>query len=132
MEITLEKLVDRWRGRHATLDIDLAQADGAGVSQSFHYEGILDGPYVDAGPSIGFMLGNRTISGDVAVGGAFVSFEPAQPEGPSAPVLAETYVELRVVELPLVAQVDAADALWDALLVDGRAARCRLSTAGGQ
>jgi hypothetical protein len=130
--MTLEKLVDRWRGRHATLDIDLAQTDGGGASQSFHYEGILDGPYVDAGPGIGFMLGNRTISGDIAIGGSLVSFEPAQAAGPSPPVLAEKYVELRVVELPLVAQVDAGDALWDVLLVDGRAARCRLWTAGGQ
>jgi hypothetical protein len=132
MEITLETLVDRWRGRHATLDIDLVQADGAGVSQSFHYEGILDGPYVDDGPGIGFMLGSRSISGEVAVGGPFVSFEPARPEGPSASVLAENYVELRVVELPLVAQVEAGDALWEALLADGQAARCRLCTAGKQ
>jgi hypothetical protein len=59
MEITLEKLVDRWRGQRATLAIDLAPADGADAAQTFHYEGILDGPYVDDGPGMRVVSGPR-------------------------------------------------------------------------
>lgn len=124
--MTLGDLVGRWRGRYATLGIDLATADGDDAWQSFSYQGILDGPYVGDGTGVGFMLGSRVISGDIAVEGPYISFESAQSGEPSAPVLNDAYVELRIVDLPSIVEVDADEARWEALLADRRAVRCRL------
>jgi hypothetical protein len=130
MEVTLDDLVDQWRGRHATLTIDLARAEDDDARQTFSYEGILDGPYLGNGPGVEFMLGGRVISGDIAVDGPLINFEPAQTDDSSKPVLDDAYVELRVVDLPLIVEVDADEARWEALLADRRAVRCRLQTSG--
>lgn len=129
MEITLGELVSRWRGQHVTLDIDLVGPEAEGAWQTSHYEGILDGPYLDDDdPGAGFVLGTSVISGDIAIGGSYISFEPARPPGSLTTVLGEAYVELVVIDLPLVAQVRMDTALWEARLATGGAARCRLST----
>jgi hypothetical protein len=125
MDITLEDLIARWRGREATLDIDLAP-QGDDARQTFHYEGILDGPYLGDGPGVGLTLGSRVISGDIAVEGPFISFEPSLADGSSGAVISGAYVELRVANLPLIAHVNADAALWETTLTDGRAVRCRL------
>jgi hypothetical protein len=128
MGVTLEDLVGRWRGRYVTLGIELASVDRDDAWQRFSYQGILDGPYVGEGAGVGFMLGRRVISGDIAVEGPYISFEPAQSgePDPSTPVLSDAYVELRVVDLPSIVEVDADEARWEALLADHRAVRCRL------
>jgi len=128
MDIVLEELVSRWRGRHAVLDITLARPDAADPQESFHYEGILDGPYGDNGSGVGFMLGSRLISGDIAVGGPFESFDPERPGSSAKPILSDGYVELRATELPLIAHVDGDGAAWEVSLGDGRVARCRICT----
>jgi hypothetical protein len=127
MDLTLEDLISRWRGRYAMLTVDLVSADDD-TQQTFKYEGILDGPYLGDGPGVGFTLGGRVISGDVAVDGPHISFDSAQPDDASTPVLSDAYVELPVVDLPLIAEVDAVDARWEALLADRQAVRCRLQT----
>ena len=126
MDISLEDLIGLWLGRYATLDIDLARTDGEDGWESYRYEGILDGPYVGDGPGVGFMLGSRLISGNIAVAGPCISFDPVLPKH-AAPILTDQYVELRVVELPVIAKVDTNEAKWEASLADHRAVRCRLA-----
>lgn len=96
------------------------------------YQGILDGPYLrylgEQG-GVGFMLGSRAIEGNIAVEGPLIDFSPADLAAKTAPILGENYVELRVVELPLVADVQGHEATWEASLVDQRTARCRLVVA---
>ena len=130
MDVALNELVGAWRGKHATLDIDLAPPEGRDAQLTHHYEGILDGPYLGDGPGIGLVFGARTIQGDIAVEGPYIDFEPAQPDGSPAILFTETYAEIHVTELPLVAHVEAGTARWESRLADGRAVRCRLSTAG--
>ena len=89
------------------------------------YQGILDGPYLGDG-GVGFMLGSRVIEGNIAVEGPLIDFSPADLAAKTPPILGENYVELRVVELPLVADVRGNEASWTAVLADKQPARCRL------
>jgi len=126
-EIALEDLVVLWRGRTSELDIGVERLDRDASWQTLHYKGILDGPFLGEGPGVEFLLGSGTILGDIAVGGPLISFEPARSDGSSALVLGETYAELHVTDLPIIASVAADAASWESRLTDGRAVRCRLS-----
>jgi hypothetical protein len=128
MDVDLADLVERWRGRTATLEIDIIGA-AEGQTERVVREGILDGPYVGDGPGIAFMLGARIIEGDIAVDGPMLSLEPASP--PAPPIISANYIELRVRGLPIVARVNGEEASWDSTLADDRVARCRLR-AGAQ
>jgi hypothetical protein len=128
LRIALEQLIIGWRGRRA--DFEVAMPDDE--RHLWMYQGILDGPYLrylgEQG-GVGFMLGSRAIEGNIAVEGPLIDFSPADLAAKTAPILGENYVELRVVELPLVADVQGHEATWEASLVDQRTARCRLVVA---
>jgi len=122
VRVTLEELISRWKGRRA--NFELMPSDDESHLRSYH--GILDGPYLGDDGGVGFMLGSRVIQGDIAVEGPLIDFSPALPDAETAPILAESYVELRVVGLPLVADVRGHEASWTALLADQHTVRCRL------
>jgi hypothetical protein len=125
---TLDELIIRWRGRRADFEVVMPDDE----RHLWAYQGILDGPYLDeqgGGGGVAFMLGSRVIEGNIAVEGPLIDFSPADPDAKTAPILGENYIELRVVELPLVADVQGHEATWEASLVDQRTARCRLVAA---
>jgi len=73
-------------------------------------------------------VGTSVISGNIAIGGSYISFEPVQPHSSSTTVINEVYVALVVIDLPLVAQGETDTALWEARLANGSASRLRPST----
>src|SRR5271165_2665221 len=85
--LDLKDLIARWRGRHASLEVTLARPGDEKPPERFHYEGILDGPYGDQGPGVGFMLGSKLISGDIAIRGPFIDFAPERLDRPSSLIL---------------------------------------------
>jgi hypothetical protein len=130
VDISLEEVVNRWRGQQATLDIDLVVSEMSDVKQSLRYEGILDGPYLGDGLGIGLMLGSRVMSGDIAIEGPYIDFAPARRVGRSDDrVVTDGYLELHVTDLPLRAYMGGTIAVWGATLADGGIARCWLMTA---
>jgi hypothetical protein len=128
MEIALEQLVSRWRGQRATVAFDLRRPDVDETRQTFHYEEILDGPLPRRWSRERTRVGTSVISGNIAISGSYISFEPVQPHSPSTTVINEVYVALVVIDLPLVAQGETDTALWEARLANGSASRLRLST----
>jgi hypothetical protein len=122
---TLDELIIRWRGRRADFEVVMPDDE----RHLWAYQGILDGPYLGDDAGVGFVLGSRVIEGNIAVEGPVIHFLSADLDAKTAPILGENYVELRVVELPLVADVQGHEATWEASLVDQRTARCRLVAA---
>jgi len=123
-DITLEDLIRRWRGSRTVLQIEIGT--GEGNRQAIRREGILDGPYVGADAGTGFRLGRGTISGDIAVGGTLISIDLADDKGPTAPLIGDEYVELRITELPIIAQLTGAEAQARVSLRDGSSVHVRL------
>ncbi len=89
--MTLGALIEEWRGLSALF---VLERDGIETE----YAGILDGPYVGESPAVGFVLGERLLSGDLAVGGAYVDISPR--EARSAAHVGAGYVELNVRDMP--------------------------------
>jgi len=116
--MTLESLIAEWRGLYAcfTFERDDIETD---------YEGILDGPYVGDSPGVGFVLGERLVSGDIAVGGAYVDISPR--EARSAPQVGGGLVELSVRDMPTDIEKHQKEALWTLDLVDGSHLECVLA-----
>jgi hypothetical protein len=121
VRIALDNLVERWKGRHGTLEV--AFGDQLRV-----YQGSVDGPYVGTDAGVGFMLGVRLISGDIAVEGPFINFDPAKGSVCPAPVLTDAYVEVRVAEVPVVVELEGREATWQVSVGHERTVRFRLVT----
>jgi hypothetical protein len=123
LTITLEQLVRQWKGKRATFEVVPSNDE----SQLRVYEGIIDGPYLGDDGGVGFMLGSRVIHGDIAVEAPFFEFWPST--GRAKHTVAESYVGLRAIELPVVVDIQGDVARWEATGGDQRIARCRLVAA---
>jgi hypothetical protein len=119
----LAAFVARWRGVPAAFELRL-DTDAPRT-----FEGILDGPYLGDDPGLGFLLGDRVILGDIAVGGTYISLETGAADLPA--IVTDTYVELRMKRLPHPGLLDGgSSANWTSTLMGGRLARCTLTVAG--
>jgi len=116
--MTLGALIEEWRGLSALF---VLERDGIETE----YAGILDGPYVGESPGVGFVLGERLLSGDLAVGGAYVDISPR--EARSAAHVGAGYVELNVRDMPTEIEKHDREALWTLDLADGSRLECLLA-----
>jgi hypothetical protein len=116
--MTLEALIAEWRGLDGLF---VVERDGVETE----YVGILDGPYVRDSPGVGFVLGERLVSGDIAVGGAYVDISAG--EARSASRFGAGYVELNVRGMPTEIEKHSKEALWTLDLVDGSSLKCLLA-----